>query len=128
MAITHPTTIRNGIADYVVDQIDAGAGAGDIQIATTAFGTILATLACSDPAAGNAASGVATFNAITDDSSADATGTAAVFRIRDSDTNEVFQGTVTATGGGGDMELSSISIVATDIVSLNGTNTYTAPS
>ena len=29
MAVTHPTDVRNGIADYVVDLIDAG-GAGTI--------------------------------------------------------------------------------------------------
>lgn len=27
MALVHSTTIRNGLADYVVDAIDAGAGA-----------------------------------------------------------------------------------------------------
>lgn len=74
--------------DAVVDNLDEGTGAAVIQGRTGAqpadpdtavTGTLLFTLVCTDPAFGNAAdntgSARATAAAITDDSSADATGT-----------------------------------------------------
>ena len=75
-------------ADAIVDNLDEGAGAAVIQGRTgtqptdpdtVTSGTNLFTLVCSDPAFGAAADGtpggLATASAITDDSSADATGT-----------------------------------------------------
>lgn len=121
MATRIATSARNAAADAVVDLLDAGSGAGYIEIrtgtqpatpATTASGTLLATLTLSDPAFGAASSGTATASAITGDSSADATGTAGWFRAYDSTSAAVIDGSVTATGGGGDMTLSSTSIVA----------------
>lgn len=121
MATRIATSARNAAADAVVDLLDAGSGAGYIEIrtgtqpatpATSASGTLLATLTLSDPAFGAASSGTATASAITGDSSADATGTAGWFRAYDSTGAAVIDGSVTATGGGGDMTLSSTSIVA----------------
>jgi len=72
----------------IVDNLDEGTGAAVIQGRTgaqpadpdtTVSGTLLFTLVCSDPAFGNAADAApgatATASSITDDSSADATGT-----------------------------------------------------
>jgi len=131
MATTHPTTVRNSIADHVVDKIDAGAAAGKVQITKTAgsyiAGDILAEITLGDPAFGNAASGKASANGLPKtDSSANNTGTAVEFRAVDSDDTEVHRGTVTATGGGGDMEMPSTSIVATEPVDLTQYD-YTAP-
>jgi hypothetical protein len=42
----------------------------------------------------------------------DANGTAALFSIKDSAGTEVYSGTVTATGGGGDVEMISTSVIA----------------
>jgi hypothetical protein len=121
MATRIATSARNAAADAVVDLLDAGAGAGYIEIRTgaqpatpntAASGTLLATLPLSDPAFGSAASGTATASAITSDTSADATGTAGWFRGYDSTGAAVIDGSVTATGGGGDMTLDSTSIVA----------------
>lgn len=123
MAITHVAAVRNGLADYVVDTIDAGAGAGALVIMTSGDVEV-ATLTFSDPAFGAAAGGTATANAISDDTNATG-GTAALFKVQDSDTNEVFRGTVTATGGGGDIELSSVSIGVGDTVSITSF-TYSA--
>jgi len=53
------------------------------------------------------------------DASADATGTAAHFRIYDSGGTVChMQGTVTGTGGGGDIELNNTSIASTQVVSI----------
>lgn len=127
MAITHSTTIRNGLADYVVDAIDGGAGDanGDIVIMTSGDVEI-ATLAFSDPAFGAAAGGTATASAISDDTNATG-GTAALFKVQNKANTELFRGTVTATGGGGDMQLSSTSIGAGDTVRITAF-TYTAPN
>lgn len=83
--------------------------------------TQLAELVCGTPfAPAPSGNGVITANAITQDSSADATGTATFYRIYKSDgTTPVLQGTVSATGGGGDLELNTTSIVALGPVSVS---------
>lgn len=121
MATRLPTATRNAAADAVVDRLDLGPAAGTIQIRSgaqpasandAATGTLLGTLTLSDPAFGAAATGVATAAAITGDASADATGTAGWFRALDSTGATVLDGSITATGGGGDMTLDSVDIVA----------------
>lgn len=121
-------------ADAVVDLCDAGAGAATLRIydgtapatADTALSgnTLLAQLTMSDPAFGSASNGVATASAITQDSSADATGTATFFRILDSNGTVVLQGTVGTSGC--DLNLNTTSIVAGATVSVTSL-TYTQP-
>lgn len=73
--------------------------------------TKLAELTLGSPAAGSASAGVLTFNAVTNDSSADATGTATWFRIVKSDgTTHVLDGSVGTSGA--DLNLNTVSIVA----------------
>lgn len=73
MAVTHPTAVRNAVADFVVDQLDVG-GAGKLVFRTAgnanAPGTAAATLTLSATAFGTAASGTATAAAITSDTNA----------------------------------------------------------
>jgi hypothetical protein len=66
----------------------------------------------------NASSGAKAKSGTWEDTSADNTGTAGHFRIYDSGgTTCHIQGTVTATGGGGDMTLDNVSISsAQDVV------------
>lgn len=123
-AVTHTDAVRTTIADAVVDLVDAGAGAGQLLMHTSGDVEV-ATLTFSDPAFGNAAIGVATASAITSDTSATG-GTIAKFVVEDSNGLDVFFGSVTATSGGGDAELSSVVIGATDTVSISSF-TYTAP-
>lgn len=123
MAVTHPTAVRTAIADLVVDRIDAGAGAGTLEFQTSGD-TEVATLTFSDPAFGAAASAVATASAITSDTSATG-GTIAKARAKDSTGTEVFACSVTATGGGGDIQLSSVSVSAAQTVAVTSL-TYTA--
>lgn len=61
----------------------------------------------------------ATANAITDDSSADATGTASFFRVLNGAGTAICQGDATATGGGGTMQLNTVSIVASAAVGIS---------
>jgi hypothetical protein len=125
MAVTHPTTVRSAIADLVVARIDAGASAGTLVFQTSGDVEV-ATCTFNDPAFGSAASGVATANTITDDSSATG-GTIAKARAFDSNAVEVFACSVTATGGGGDIELNSVVISAGQQVGVTAL-TYTAPA
>jgi hypothetical protein len=83
--------------------------------------TLLAQLAMGSTAFG-AAAGTTTItktaNAITADTDADATGTATFFRLYKSDgTTVVCQGTVSASGGGGDAIINSTSVVQHTTVS-----------
>jgi tRNA-binding EMAP/Myf-like protein len=73
--------------------------------------TLLATLNLSNPAAAGAASGVLTFSAIAQDNAANATGTATWFSVQDGSSNRIIEGDVSGIGGGGDLQLSSTSIV-----------------
>lgn len=122
---------RSAMCDALVDLLDGGTtdASGDVQIYTAAFGTLLAELPLNNPAFGAASNGVATIATGTavEDTSANATGTAAVCRFRDRDNTVVFEGTVTATSGGGDIELTSTSIVATEPVEITG-GTITMPA
>lgn len=126
MAINNiATSIRNTICDAFVDALDAGAGAGTLKGYTAAFAALLFTLTFSDPAFGSAAAGVATANAISDDTSADATGTAAVLRLADSTPTTVAEGTISTSGA--DLNLNTTSITTGDRVSCSAA-TITMPA
>lgn len=122
------TSVRNAIADAVVDAYDGGTpgdASGDLQVRTSGGATLLAELTMSNPASGAAAGGVATLNAITDDSTADNTGTAALARARDRANATVHEGTVGTSGEF--YNLNTTSITAGDRVSCTA-YTITAPS
>lgn len=123
MAVTHAMPVRNLIADTVTAQIDVS-GVGKILFQTAASGSV-ANLAFSATAFGAAASAVCTAAAITDDTNCTA-GTVAIFAVQQNDNTAVFQGTVTATGGGGDIILSSVAIGQGDTISISSL-TYEAP-
>jgi hypothetical protein len=119
MTISMATALRNARLDQITAAIDAGAGAGKLKIYTgprPATGaaitseTLLAELTFSDPSAAAAAGGVLTLDPITQDSSADATGTAVWARIEDSDGTFVMDLNVGAAGSGQDIELVNTSI------------------
>jgi hypothetical protein len=125
MALTHTTAVRNGLADYIDTTINGGGGAGKLIIMAAAD-AVLATITLNATAFGAASSGTITLAGVPlSDSSADGTGTAIAFKFVDFADTEVFRGSVTATSGGGDIELTSTSITATDTVTITSF-TYTA--
>lgn len=99
--------------------IEIRTGAQPASTGTAASGTLLATLPLSADAFAPASAGGAVANAITSDSAADATGTAGWFRAYSSGGTAMIDGAITATGGGGEMELNSTSIVAGGTVSVS---------
>ncbi len=121
MAVIHfAKTLKDAVLAPIVTAIDAGSGAGTIKIysgtiptdAATAITSqvLLGTLTFSDPC-GTIANNALTMGAITQDSSADATGTAAWARIADSAGVTVMDINVTTTGGGGALTLNTTNIV-----------------
>ncbi len=129
MAVTLSNAAASAAADAVVDLLDAGSSNShpELRIGITAMASIVATLDFTGATAfGAASNGVATANTIEDDTNA-AGGTAAAFQCVDQDGTVVFSGSVTATGGGGDIELSSVNIGASDTVSISSL-TYTQPT
>lgn len=118
MATRISTASRNAAADAVTALLDAGSGPGYIELRTgtqpatgetAATGSVLATIEVGDPAFNAAVTGVSTANAIAV-ASGSAPGTAEWFRAYDSAGNGVIDGAVTATGGGGEMQLNSTTI------------------
>jgi hypothetical protein len=113
MATTISTAARNAACNAIVDLLDAGAGAGYIEIktgSTIGSGTLLGTLTFSDPAFGNASTGVCTASSITSDTTADNSGTAGNFQCYDSDATAIIGGTAGVAAE--DMVFDNATIVA----------------
>lgn len=120
----------NAQADAVVDLLDNGYlriyDSSQPADADTAVGAqvLLAELRFNATAFGAASDGVATANAFTADSSANATGTAAWFRALKSDgTTTLFDGSVGTSGA--NLNLNSVSITSGSEVSVSSF-TFTA--
>ncbi len=118
-------TLATAARNAMLNALTALLNGGDIQFQTSG-GNEVATLALAPTAFGAAANGVATAGTITDDSNA-AGGTITKAQFRNSSGTSQFEVTVTATGGGGDVELSSVVIGAGDTVSASSC-TLTMPA
>ena len=119
MPIQLSTTVRNARLDAIETAVGASAilrirtGSVPANCAAADTGTVVATLNLPSDWMAAAASGSKALSGSWVDSSADATGTAAHFRLYDSTgTTCHLQGTVTATGGGGDMTVDSVSFTS----------------
>jgi len=118
MAVTYTTAVKNARMTAVRDQIDAGSGPGVLQIGTTGMGTVLVEVTLDDPC-GTVTGGVLSLsNFPRSDTSANATGTAAAARIRDSSGNDVITG-LTVGLSAADVILDSLSITAGQQVTIN---------
>jgi hypothetical protein len=118
MAIVYSTAAKNARLTAVRDQIDAGAGPGVLQVGTAGMATVLAEITLGDPC-GTVAAGVLTFSGFPrSDTSANAAGTAAAARIRDSAGNDVITGlTVGLTGT--DIVLDSVTFSEGQLLMIN---------
>ena len=119
MAIQFSVAVRNARLDAVETAIGASAvlkvrtGAAPASCATADAGTVLATVNLPSDWMAAAASGSKSLSGTWQDASADASGTAAHFRLYASDgTTCHLQGTVTQTGGGGDMQVDNSSFAS----------------
>lgn len=117
MTIKFSVAVRNGELDAIETAISASAvlkvrtGAPPTNIVDADSGTVLATINLPGDWMSAASSGSKVKTGTWSDASADASGSAGHFRIYASDgTTQHIQGTITGSGGGGDMELDNISI------------------
>ena len=117
MAFQFSVAARNASLDAIETAIGASAvlkirsGSVPASVATADAGTVLATLTLPSDWLSAASSGSKAKSGTWEDTSADAAGTAGHFRIYASDgTTAHIQGTITATGGGGDMTLVNTSL------------------
>lgn len=125
MAFQFSTAVRNAVLDQIETTIDTSAvlkirtGSAPADVGTADSGTVLATLNLPSDWMAAAGSGSKSKTGTWQDTSADATGTAGHFRIYASDgTTAHIQGSVTATGGGGDMTLDSTSITTGQTITI----------
>jgi hypothetical protein len=120
MALGYATTLRNAQLDQVTTAVGTSGKLRIYDGSRPATGgtvtNLLAELPCSATFAPAAAGGVLTLNAITQDSSADATGTATWFRIVTSANAFVMDGSVGTSGA--DLNLNSTSITVGGTVSV----------
>ncbi len=120
MALAYSTAVRNAMLDAITSA--AGGSAllsiydGTRPSTGGAATTLLAQLTCNATFAPAASVGVLTLNSITQDSSANATGTATWFRITTSGATFVLDGNVGTSGS--DLNLTTTSIVSGQPVSV----------
>jgi len=119
MALQFSTTVRNARLDAIETAIGVSAilkirtGAAPANCGTADSGTVLATCNLPSDYMAAASGGSKAKSGTWEDTSADGTGTAAHWRLYASDgTTCHAQGTVTATGGGGDMTVDNTSFAA----------------
>jgi hypothetical protein len=128
MAVVHATALRTVLADAVDNYLNTtGATDASADLVIRASTTILVTFVLANPAFGAAASGVITAASTPIAATAGASGTADNFLIRDRANATAISGSVTATGGGGDITVSNTSIANGQNCSLDSL-TYTAPA
>lgn len=127
MTIQLSTTVRNARLDAIETAIGASAVLKirtltvPANVAAADVGTVLATLSLPSDWMAVAAAGSKAMTGSWADNAADAAGTALHFRIYASDgTTTHMQGTVSATGGGGDMEVDNVVFAVGQAFSITG--------
>jgi len=127
MGLQFSVTVRNGRLDGIETAIGTSAilkirtGAAPASAAAADTGTVLATLNLPSDWLAAASSGAKAKSGTWQDTGADASGTAAHFRIYDSGGSTCHvQGTVGATGSGADMEVDNTSITSGQTVTITG--------
>ncbi|PDT47458.1 hypothetical protein CO661_12000 [Sinorhizobium fredii] len=127
MTLQYSVAIRNAKLDAVETTIGTSAvlkirtGAAPADCATADSGAVLATCSLPSDWMAAASGGTKAKAGTWEDTSADATGTAAHFRLYASDgTTCHAQGTVTATGGGGDLTVDNVSFASGQAFTVTG--------
>jgi hypothetical protein len=117
MAVNYDTPTKQARLEAVVANIDSGSGPGVLEICTAGYSTVLATITLADPCA-TVSGGTLTFAGFPrSDTSADASGTAALARVKDSNGTTRIDGLTVGTSGA-DIILGSTTITAGNEVQL----------
>jgi hypothetical protein len=127
MTVQNSVAVRNARLDAFETAVGTSpilkirTGAQPANCATADSGSVLATLTLPSDWMANASGGTKAKSGTWQDSSADATGTAAHYRIYASDGTTCHeQGSVTATGGGGDLTVDNTSFAAGQNFTITG--------
>lgn len=127
MALKFSEALRNARAGQIETTIGASAvlkirtGAAPADVATADSGTVLATLNLPADWMAAPSAGAVAKAGTWEDTSADDAGTAGHFRLYATDgTTCHMQGTVTATGGGGDMTVDNVVFAAGQSFTITG--------
>lgn len=127
MTMRFNETLRTARAQQIIDAIDANSAPGEIKIYSgtqpatgeaLSGNTLLGTLTFSETS-GTATAGVLTFNGITEDSEADANGTATWARITDGAGAFVMDVSIGTIGSGEVIEMNTTSIVEGGPIRIN---------
>jgi len=126
MALQESVPVRNARLNAIEATIGTSAimrlrtGAPPASCATADSGTVVATIQLPSDWMGPASGGVVTKSGTWEDVSADASGVVGHFRVYDSaGTTCHLQGTVTSSGGGGDMTIDNTNVAAGQDVIIN---------
>ena len=117
MAVDYRASLKTTRMNAVLTDIDSGVGAAFIEICSAAYASVLATITLADPC-GTVATDTLTFTMPRSDTAADATGTAAVARIKES-AGTVIVNNLTVGTSGANINLNSLSITVGGTVTLN---------
>lgn len=127
MALQFSVTVRNAQLDALETAVGTGAvlklrtGAAPANCAAADSGTVVATLSLPSDWLAAASGGTKAQAGTWQDASADAAGTVAHFRLYASDgTTCHAQGTVTITGGGGDLTVQNTVVEAGQEITFTG--------
>jgi hypothetical protein len=124
MAFQFSTTARNASLDAIettvgtTPTLEIRTGAAPASCAAADTGTLLASMTLPADWAAAAAAGSKTLLGTWQDAAADAAGTAGHFRLKQGTVCHI-QGSISATGGGGDMTMDNTSIAAGQQVTVN---------
>lgn len=125
MAVQFSVDVRNGMLDSVETTIGTAAvleirsGTAPASASAANSGSVLVAYTLASDWAANAASGSKSFNNTPISGTASGSGTATYFRIYSSGGKCHWQGSVTATGGGGDLTIDNTSIASSQTVNVS---------
>ncbi len=123
MSVTHATAVRSALADLIDTLVNTGSGTAVLRLRDST--TTIVDFDLQDPAFGAASSGVITLEGTPIAATAEASGDVDNAQLLDQDGGTVLSCSVTGTGGGGDIEVSNVSIANGQDCSLTSL-TYTA--
>lgn len=126
MPLQFSAALRNDILLAISGRIAAASqlkmfsGAPPATAGDADSGTVIATVEVPDTPFNAPSGGVMTKAGTWEDTSADNAGTLGHFRIyEDAGTTVLFQGTITATGGGGDLEVDNTVVAQGQAITIN---------
>lgn len=115
MALTLETVLRDVLADAIDAELNIGAGTSNMKLETTGDVEV-ATIDFPNPAFGASSTGTITLLGVPLSDTSATGGTVAQFSLYDRDGTKQLEGVVQVSGA--DLDLSSLSVGATDTVEL----------